>query len=124
MPNGCGVCNKANVLQITQSLVLPPDSRSDDIILQVVRCASCSFRGLAVYEESRRGSLDSESWSHTAYNVSEGDLKAVAAAIKSCPSPKNTKCRCRSHRELGRRDRNGRWNGLENIEIENSFQIF
>ena len=124
MPRGCGECKKTNVLQITQSLVLPPDIRSDDIILQVVKCASCGFRGLAVYEESRRGGMDSESWSHTAYHVSVDDLKTVAAAIRSCPSPKNPKCRCRTHRDLGRRGRGGRWNGLQNITLEDSFPIF
>ena len=124
MPRGCGVCKKANVLQITRSLVLPPDSRSDDIIVQEVQCASCGFRGLAVYEESRRGGMDSESWSHTAYRVSADDLKAVTAAMRTCPSPKNSKCRCRAHRKLGRRDRNDRWEGLQSITLEDRFPIF
>ena len=123
MPRGCGECKKTNVLQIIQSLVLPPDSRSDDIIVQVVQCANCGFRGLAVYEESRRGGMDSESWSHTAYHVSADDMKTVSAAIRSCSSPKNPKCPCRAHRELGKRDRGGRWNGLQNITLEDSFPI-
>ena len=123
MPRACGECKKKNVLQITQSLVLPPDSRSDDIILQVVQCASCGFRGLAVYEESRRGGMDSESWSHTAYHVSADDLRTVTTAIRSCPAPKNPKCRCHAHRKLGRREQGGRWNGLQNITLEDSFPI-
>ena len=123
MPMGCGECNKLNVLQITQSLVLPPDSRSDDILLQVVSCSNCGFRGLAVYEESRRGSWDSESWSHTAYRVSNRDLKTISAAIRTCPSPKNQKCSCQTHQRLGKRDAGGRWSGLAEIEIESSFPI-
>ena len=123
MSRSCGECKKTNTLQITQSLVLPPDSRSDDIILQVVKCASCGFHGLAVYEESRRGGMDSESWSHSAYRVSNRDLKVVTAAIRSCLSPKNQRCRCQSHRQLGKRDEGGRWSGLIDIEIESSFPI-
>lgn len=123
MPQGCGVCKATNAIKVLQTLVLPPDSRSDDIILQVVKCARCGFKGLAVYEESRRGALDSESWSHTAYRVASKELKTIAAAIRACPSPRDPKCLCNTHRQLGRRDRGGRWNGLENIAIEDSFQI-
>jgi hypothetical protein len=123
MPQDCGECGARNTIEIVQSLELPPDSRSDDIILQVVKCTKCGFKGLAVYEESRRGALDSESWSHTAYRVSNQDLKAISAAIRSCPSPRNPKCRCRSHRYLGKRDSGGRWSGLVDVEIESSFPI-
>jgi hypothetical protein len=50
----------ANSLAITQSIELPPDGRSDEISLQIVACQACGFAGTAVYEESRRGALDSE----------------------------------------------------------------
>lgn len=123
MSRGCGVCKTNNALKITQTLVLSPDSRSDDIILQVVRCTLCGFKGLAVYEESRRGALDSESWSHTAYRVAEQDLKTIAAAMRACPAPRDPRCQCDTHRQLGIRDRGGRWNGLQKIAIEDSFQI-
>ena len=123
MPRGCGVCKTTNALKIVQTLVLPPDSRSDDIILQVIKCAQCGFKGLAVYEESRRGALDSESWSHTAYRVASQDLKSVVAAIRACPAPRDPKCQCDTHHQLGSRDRSGRWNGLQKITVEDSFQI-
>jgi hypothetical protein len=123
MPRGCGRCKTHNALKIVQTLVLPPDSRSDDIILQVVKCGQCGFKGLAVYEESRRGALDSESWSHTAYRVASQDLKSVAAAIRACPSPRDPRCQCDTHQQLGSRDRGGRWNGLQKITVEDSFQI-
>lgn len=123
MPRDCGVCKTTNAIKIVQTLVLPPDSRSDDIILQVVKCTQCGFKGLAVYEESRRGALDSESWSHTAYRVAGQDLKTVAAAIRACPSPRDPRCHCDTHHQLGSRDRSGRWNGLKKITIEDSFQI-
>ena len=42
-------------LKITAKLELPPDSRSDEITVQVVACSRCGFAGVAVYEESRRG---------------------------------------------------------------------
>ena len=59
-----------------------------------------------------------------ARRVSADDFKSVTAAMRTCPSPKNPKCRCRAHRKLGRRDRNGRWNGLQDMTLEDSFPIF
>ena len=68
-------------LQTAISIELPPDSRSDEIALQVVRCSQCGFSGLAVYEESRRGALDDESVDHRAYRVSAEAVAAVEKAI-------------------------------------------
>ena len=56
----CPECHTSESLRITRSLELPPDSRSDEITLQIIRCSSCRFAGVAVYEESRRGRLDDE----------------------------------------------------------------
>ncbi len=72
----CPDC-QANPLKITQSLELPSDIRNDEITLQIVHCDECGFHGLAVYQESRRGALDSESWEHEGYRVSEEDFQTV-----------------------------------------------
>ena len=56
----CPECHMPGALRITVSLQLPADSRSDDIALQIVECAHCQFKGIAIYEESRRGPLESD----------------------------------------------------------------
>jgi len=50
----CPECKRDSSLRIVQRIEVPPDSRSDQITLQVVRCGSSQFEGIAVYEESRR----------------------------------------------------------------------
>ena len=104
-------------------MALPPDNRSDDIILQVVSCSQCGFSGLAVYQESRRGAMDSESWEHIAYQVPVSDVKAISSAIRSCPAPKNPGCQCAAHLQLGQRDAGGRWCGLQDQNLKGSFPI-
>jgi hypothetical protein len=122
MPFLCPECNNKS-LNITFSLELPPDSRSDEIMLQVVECRQCGFGGLAVYEESRRGVLDSESVDHTGYRVAAKDLAAVRRLIRRCPRRKDPSCRCEAHRHLGSRDASGRWNRLADIEVEGAFWL-
>jgi len=102
---------------------LPADSRSDDISLQVVECLGCGFSALAVYQESRRGALDSEAWEHTCYRVHAQDLQRLLDAIKSCPEPNNPACTCSAHQQLGRQDALGAWNGLEDIQILEGIDI-
>lgn len=53
----CPQCFGKGTLEIKVSMQLPSDSRSDEIALQTVGCSQCGFQGLAVYEESRRGTL-------------------------------------------------------------------
>ena len=122
MPFLCPSCSTKS-LRITSRIELPPDSRSDEIALQIVECSRCGFAGVAVYEESRRGALDSESVDHTGYRVSGGDLEALRKRIKQCPQPKNRRCRCSAHRALGSKDVSGRWNALEDIPCEGAFQL-
>lgn len=119
----CPNCGFPQALMIEVSITLPPDSRSDDIVLQTVRCALCRFRGAAVYEESRRGSMDSESWDHTGYALSDADLEWLSAWISRCPEKKNKRCSCKTHKELGRKDGFGRWMMPENISWEESFPM-
>ena len=105
----CPKCEMSQALDIDKSITLPPDSRSDDIILQLVRCGRCGFRAAAVYEESRRGGMDSESWDHRGYYISASELKWLSDMIKQCPNKKNKKCRCHAHKELGQKNEYGRW---------------
>jgi hypothetical protein len=110
-------------LAIDGSITLPPDSRSDDILLQTVRCGQCGFRGAAVYEESRRGDMDSESWDHRGYHLTESDLKWLSALINRCPDKKNKRCQCEVHMKLGHKNEFGRWNMPEGFSWDKSFPM-
>ena len=122
MPFICPECKRKS-LSITDRLELPPDSRSDEITLQIVACASCSFKGIAVYEESRRGALDDESVDHRSYAVSPGDLTRLRRLIRACRNRGNPRCKCETHRQLGKRSKGGRWAGLDEIELGNRFAM-
>lgn len=123
MPFFCPDCSAPGSLGIVRSLELPPDSRSDEITLQVVECSRCGFAGIAVYEESRRGALDSESFDHVGYRVGADDLKALREAVETCPAPDNWRCGCSVHRRLGRKDASGRWTGLDDLRREGTFAM-
>jgi hypothetical protein len=110
-------------LTITHRLELPPDARSDEITLQVVRCMQCGFEGLAAYEESRRGALDSESWSHTGYEADKAGLRAFKRAVRACPRRGDPRCTCAAHERYGQRDAGGRWSGLALFELGGSFPM-
>ena len=119
----CPECSTPRSLKIKAKIELPPDSRSDEITLQVVECSRCRFAGIAVYEESRRGALGSESFSHVGYRVGAKDLRMLKRTIKQCPAPNNWRCECSAHRTLGGKDVGGRWNGLQEIECEERFEL-
>lgn len=123
MPFLCPACEAHKALRITASLELPPDSRSDEITLQIVECARCDFAGVAVYQESRRGALDSESVDHAGVRVGKEDLKALRKAIRQCPEPRNPRCTCETHRTLGHKNEYGRWDALDDIPYEGVFPI-
>jgi len=59
MPFKCPKCLGAS-MKITSSIELPPDSRSDEITVQTIKCTKCGFTGLGIYEETRRGSLNED----------------------------------------------------------------
>lgn len=99
-------------LRIASSLELPPDSWWDEITLQVVECPQCGFRGAAVYEESRRGALDSEAWNHGGLRVAEALMRTLIDDIAGCPAPRDSDCRCAGHLRWGRTDASGRWLGV------------
>jgi len=105
----CPECSNKKSLQIIRSIELASDTRSDEITLQVVRCRDCDYEGLAVYEESTRGALDSETFDHYGYDVDRESLRSIHATIKRCPKPKDRWCKCKSHEKLNQRDPIGRW---------------
>ena len=117
----CPDCSSSGMLRITQSLEIPPDSRSDEITLQIVICDRCGFETIAVYEESRRGSFGDESFDHRGYYVSGSDLRLVKKKINQCPNPRNGRCNCPVHKQLGSKDKSGRWNGLADLDIGRRF---
>jgi hypothetical protein len=102
---------------------LPADSRSDEITLQVVSCAGCGFAGIAVYEESRRGSLDTESVDHRGYRATPEDVAAVRRTISKCNNPRNPRCKCAAHTKLGRTNSWGRWVGLQALDLGPRFDM-
>jgi hypothetical protein len=111
MPFSCPACGAAS-LEITAVIDLPPDSTWDEISLQLVACARCRFRGAAVYQESRRGSLDSEVVDHTGFGPPAETLGWLSTLIASCPDPRNPLCSCNAHLHLAQPDASGRWRGV------------
>lgn len=118
----CPKCSTKS-LEITSKIELPPDSRSDEITLQIVECSRCNFAGIAVYEESRRGALGSDSFDHTGCHVSADDLKSLRGTISQCPRPNNWRCQCSAHSVLGSKDASGRWNALNDVHREGLFAL-
>ena len=119
----CPRCSTPRALRITKKLELPPDSRSDEITLQTIKCSRCQFAAVAVYEESRRGSLGDESIDHRGYMVNKSDFAWIKGKIGACPDPRNSACRCAVHLELGCKDKSGRWAGLAAIELGPRFEL-
>ena len=116
----CPKCSNHS-LKISSSIELPYDSRSDEIALQIIKCSRCSYEGVAVYEESRRGGFDSETINHTGYDLPAEDLKSLKALIAKCPKPKETGCQCKSHQKLGIKNEYGRWIGIEQLNYGKHF---
>lgn len=123
MSFSCPECSGASTLRIVSLMELPPDSRSDEITLQLVTCTRCGFSAIAVYEESRRGRLNSEAVDHRGYRVSETDLTRLKSLMKRCPNRKDRRCNCRSHLVLGKKDKSGRWCGLADIHLQEPFWL-
>lgn len=123
MPFKCPSCSSPRSLGIVATIELPPDSHWDEISLQIVHCSKCDFTGLAIYEESRRGALDSEVVHHTGYHIQDKDLNVLERMIRRCPKPSNRRCDCSTHLELGGKDEYGRWNGLSGIRLGKTFEM-
>jgi len=122
MEFACPRC-RGGSMRITSSIELPPDSRSDEITVQILKCSKCGFAGLGIYEETRRGRLDSESIHHRGYYVDDSTLASIERMISKCLKPKKSGCRCRIHRSLGCVNEFGRWNWLEKIPYKETFKL-
>lgn len=116
----CPHCDSPT-LAIAQSISLPPDARSDDIDLQIVQCTMCQFAAMAVYEESRRGGLDSDDWNHTGYHVPLSVIEEIASLIRQCPDPQKPRCRCYSHDRLGDHTTEGYWRAIPDFATTTTF---
>jgi hypothetical protein len=110
----CGEAGLAGGLGIE----LPPDSWSDEISLGPISCTLCAFRGIGVYQESRRGRLDSESWQHAGYPAAGSLCDALQQSINLCPDAGKKNCTCPTHQMLGTTDANGAWNWLKKNGID------
>ncbi len=119
----CPDCAGRGALLIEAFMEIPPDSRSDEITIQLVKCGSCEFIGAAVYEESRRGRLDDESVDHYGFRLERADWERLAKMLKACPRPRDTKCKCRSHTKLNPRSEYGRWQGLNEFNPGKRFTV-
>ncbi len=119
----CPECLTPTSLRIVSAIQLPADSRSDEIALQIVFCQRCGFEGVAVYEESRRGALDRETWEHIGYRVSATVISNLRDTLKRCPHPKDAGCSCTAHIILNSRDTNGRWQKPDGVEWQKSFPM-
>ena len=119
----CPDCATAGSLRIVSSITLPPDGRSDDILLQIIRCGNCNFRGAAIYEESRRGNPDSESWEHRGYRLGIQELADLVHLIASCSANNDRGCRCSVHQTLSRTDEFGRWQPPFVTDWKSSFPV-
>lgn len=122
IPLICPKCSEGT-LKISSSIELVPDSRSDEISVQITRCPQCGFTGLATYEESRRGALNGESVAHREYYVSTTNLTALRQLIQQCPDPRNPQCNCKVHHTIGRVDAGDRWNGLDDMLNTSTYNI-
>lgn len=118
----CPQCRSSQFsLEIRRSLELPSDARSDEITLQLVSCTNCGFSGIALYEESRRGALDQDAFTHTGYQVEAKALHELVKTLGQCPHPLERNCQCRVHRKLGRQDPSGLWIGIKDLPLSTSF---
>jgi len=119
----CPECIQAHTLRIQSSIELPADNRSDEITLQTLLCTNCNFKGIAIYEESRRGALDAESYSDFGYQTDPKSYTQLKNFIKNCPQPSNKNCACETHKKLGSQNTSGRWTGLSLFTLNNQFSI-
>jgi len=104
----CPACG-AGSLAITCSIELPAElsSGSDELTLQTVACGICSFRGIAIYEESRRGS--SENVHHHCFAAAISEVDALSALVARCPARSRPRCSCEAHQLVGSQYAQGRW---------------
>lgn len=95
----CPACGREDY-EIVSSLAVPPNESSDEEHLQVACCLACGTPFGAVYEESRRGALDSECWNHFAIASDAQEARELENLIAACPNQSNPRCPCAVHHLL------------------------
>jgi hypothetical protein len=111
MPFICPQCLRADSLHTKAAIELRSDNRSDEISMQLVSCLACDFTGLIVYEESRRGALDSENYDLQGWHVDPKTYRDLMDQMNGCVVSSNSRCECETHRRFGQQDQQGRWVG-------------
>ena len=107
----CPSCKDTSSLAIHRRVEVRPPAPSSETSVQLVECKLCRFRALALYQESRAGSLESESVSHRGYPLSGPGFESLNEIIKDCPDRLNRRCRCPSHVKLDEFASSGVWPG-------------
>jgi hypothetical protein len=110
----CPECN-SDALDLIASMELPPDAQSDEITIEIWARPDCRFQGVSVYEESRRGAWDSDSWHRSGYRLSEQALAMLIKSIKRCPKPDSRQCGCRLHRRQSQTGPGGTWDARRSL---------
>ena len=118
----CPQCHDAT-MNIVSKIELPPDNRSDEITVQILTCSKCNYQGIAVYEESRRGSFDNDSVSHQGYFVDSNFLTEVEDFIGQCKNPRDTYCHCKGHRFFETTGCYGNWIWKDQLKKYKKFNI-
>lgn len=86
MAFACEAC-KATTLAIVLAVEVEPDDDSDEASAQILRCDTCGAGALGIYEESRRGRLDRESWRHWGWFVGDDVIASAEAKLRATPRP-------------------------------------
>lgn len=95
----CPRC-ESPALVVCSRVELAPDENWDERSFQIIFCSTCGFEGIAIYLESRHGSMGSEMLQHNAYTTDLGRLAQISALVAQCPDPSNRRCDCPSHQGL------------------------
>ena len=116
----CPECGN-DTLGISLAAELPATGHDDEMTLQTVSCTNCGLQGIAVYRESRHGSLQNESWDHTGYELEGDEIERFSQSIAACPAPQDKRCPCQTHQSLAQRD----WitPASDGIRVKRNFQM-
>lgn len=76
----CPSCQSPATLEIIKTADIGADKDFDEVAIQLIACSHCKRKGLALYQESRRGQLDDESVDHTGYWLDSPDRFPIERA--------------------------------------------
>ena len=98
----CPDCAAESRFNFIATMELGPGEFSDETAFQLLECAQCALKIAAVYEESRRGRLRSETVSHKGYRTEPHEWLNLKTLVSQCSSPNNKSCLCPAHAHLRR----------------------